>query len=62
MSQDVFQIKMDIIMEQSPGEISNHNDTVTFGVTYNDHAAKLINMWNMAKKKGPVLKILLLST
>ena len=40
----MFQIKMDIIMEQSPGEISDHNDTVTFGVTYNDHAAKLINM------------------
>ena len=34
-------------MEQSPGEISNHNDTVTsvtFGVTYNDHADNLINL------------------
>ena len=33
MSQDVFQMKMDLIMERFPGVISIHNDIVAYGTS-----------------------------
>ena len=54
MSQDVFQMKMDLIMERCPGVISIHNDIV-YGVSDEDHDANLINLLNVAQVEGLVL-------
>ena len=51
MSQDMFQMKMDIIMEKCPGVISIHNDIVIYGTSHQDHDALL----NVAQTKGLVL-------
>ena len=55
MSQDVFQMKMDLIMERCPGVISIHNDIVVYGVSKEDHDANLVNLLNVAKIEGLVL-------
>ena len=55
MSQDVFQMKMNIIMEKCPGVTSIHNDTVIYGTSDQDYDANLINLLNVAQLKGLVL-------
>ena len=55
MSQDVFQMKMDLIMERCPRVISIHNDIVVYGVSEEDHDANLINLLNVAQIEGLVL-------
>ena len=55
MSQDVFQMKMDIIMEKCPGVISIHDDIVIYGTSNQDHDANLINLLNVAQLEGLVL-------
>ena len=55
MSQDVFQLKMDIIMEKCPGVISIHDDIVIYGLNEQDHDANLINLLNVAQIEGLVL-------
>ena len=55
MSQDVFQMKMDLIMEQCPGVISIHDDIVVYGVSEEDHDANLVNLLNVAQIEGLVL-------
>ena len=55
MSQDVFQMKMDLIMERCPGIISIHDDIVVYGVSDEDHDANLINLLNVAQVEGLVL-------
>ena len=55
MSQDVFQMKMDLIMERCPGVISIHDDIVVYSVSDEDHDANLINLLNVAMIKGLVL-------
>ena len=55
MSQDVFQMKMDLIMERCPGVISIHDDIVVYGVSDKDHDANLINLLNVAQVEGLVL-------
>ena len=55
MSQDVFQMKMDLIMEQCPGVISIHDDIVVYGVSEEDHDANLVNLLNIAQIEGLVL-------
>ena len=55
MSQDVFQMKMDLIMERCPGVISIHDDIVVYGVSDEDHDANLINLLNVAQIEGLVL-------
>ena len=55
MSQDVFQMKMDLIMERCPGVISIHDDIVVYGVSNEDHDANLINLLNVAQVEGLVL-------
>ena len=55
MSQDVFQMKMDLIMERCPGVISIHDDIVVYGVSDEDHDANLFNLLNVAQVEGLVL-------
>ena len=55
MSQDVFQLLMDAILEQCPGVIGIHDDMVIFGVDQQDHDANLINLLNVCQKEGLVL-------
>ena len=54
MSQDVFQLWMDAILE-CPGVIGIHDDMVIFGVDQEDHDANLINLLNVCQKEGLVL-------
>ena len=51
MSQDVFQMKMDIIMEKCPGAISIHNDIVIYGTSDQYHDANLINLLNVTARR-----------
>ena len=55
MSQDMFQMKMDLIMEKCPGMISIHDDIVIYGTSDQDHDANLINLLNMAQLEDLVL-------
>ena len=55
MSQDMFQLWMDAILEQCPGVIGIHDDMVIFGVYQEDHDANLINLLNVCQKEGLVL-------
>ena len=55
MSQDVFQMKMDLIMERCPGVISIHDDIVVYGTSDEDHDANLIKLLNVAQVEGLVL-------
>ena len=55
MSQDMFQLPMDAILEQCPGVIGIHDDMVIFGVDQEDHDANLINLLNVCQKEGLVL-------
>ena len=55
MSQDVFQLHMDAILEQCPGVIGIHDDIVIFGTSNEDHDANLINLMNVCQKEGLVL-------
>ena len=55
MSQDVFQLQMDAILEQCPGVIGIHDDMVIFGVDQEDHDTNLINLLNICQKEGLVL-------
>ena len=55
MSQDMFQLRMDAILEQCPGVIGIHDDMVIFGVDLQDYDANLINLLNICQKEGLVL-------
>ena len=55
MSQDVFQLRMDAILEQCPGVMGIHNDMVIFGVDQQDHDTNLINLLNVCQKEGLIL-------
>ena len=48
-------MKMDLIMERSPGVISIHDDIVVYGVSEEDHDANLVNLLNVAQIEGLVL-------
>ena len=52
MSQDVFQIQMDQILEQCPGVIGIHDDVIIYGYTREDHDANLINFLNVCQMEG----------
>ena len=52
MSQDVFQIHMDRILEQCPGVIGIHDDIIIYGYTREDHDANLINFLNVCQMEG----------
>ena len=53
MSQDVFQMKMDLIMEKCPGVISIHDNIVISGTSEEDHDANLINYLNVGMHPCP---------
>ena len=55
MSEDVFQMKMDLTIERCPGVISIHDDIVVYGVSNEDHYANLINLLNVVQVEGLVL-------
>ena len=55
MSQDVFQMKIDLIMEKCLGVTSIHDDIVICGTCKEDHDANLINLLNVAQLEGLVL-------
>ena len=55
MSQDVFQLWMDAILEQCPRVIGIQDDMVIFGVDQQDHDTNLINLLNICQKEGLVL-------
>ena len=55
MSQDMFQLQMDAILEQCPGVIGIHDNMVISGVDQQDHEANLINLLNVCQKEGLVL-------
>ena len=56
MSQNMFQMKMDliiekcpgVIIEKCPGVISIHDDTVSYGTSNQNHDINLINLMNVA--------------
>ena len=52
MSQDVFQIQMDRILEQCPGVIGIHDDMIVYRYTREDHDANLINFLNVCQMEG----------
>ena len=52
MSQDVFQIQMDRILEQCPGVIGIHDDVIIYGYTREDHVSNLINFLNVCQMEG----------
>ena len=55
MSQDMFQLWMDAILEQCRGVIGIHDDMVIFRVDQEDHDVNLINLLNICQKEGLVL-------
>ena len=55
ISQDVFQMKMDFIMEKCPSVISIHDNIVIYGVSDEDRDCNLINLMNVAKEECLVL-------
>ena len=55
MSRDMFQLRMDAILEQCQGVIGIHDDMVIFWVDQQDHDANLINLLNVCQKEGLVL-------
>ena len=54
MSQDVFQQKMDQILEQCPGTIGIVDDVAVFGRTEEEHDQNLHNLMQVAAKSGLV--------
>ena len=55
MSQDVFQMRMDQILEKCPGVIGIHNDVVIHGKTREEHDANLVNFLNVCQEEGLTL-------
>ena len=55
MSQDVFQMTIDLIMEKYPGVLSIHDDIVIYSTSNKDYDSNLINLLNVAQLEGLVL-------
>ena len=52
MSQDMFQIQMDRILEQCPSMIGIHDNVIIYGYTREDHDSNLINFLNVCQMEG----------
>ena len=52
MSQDVFQQKMDQILEICPGTVGIADDVAVFGKTEDEHDANLHNLMRVASESG----------
>ena len=55
MSQDVFQMRMDQILEKCPGVIGIHDDVVIYGKTREEHDSNLVNFLNVCQEEGLTL-------
>ena len=54
VSQDIFQQKMDVILENCPGTVGIADDVAVFGETAEEHDKNLMNLMIEAKKNGLV--------
>jgi len=54
VGQDIFQEKIDQILEECPGTIGIADDIAIFGKTEEEHDRNLITLMNEAKKNGLV--------
>ena len=54
MSQDIFQMWMDNIVELCPRVLAIHDDIFIYGKDDKDHDANIINLFNVAQKEGLV--------
>ncbi len=54
MSQDVYQQRMDMILEECPGTVSIADDVCVHGATETEHDANLHNLMRVARKHGLV--------
>ena len=54
MSQDVYQSRIDQIVEQCPGVIGIADDMIVYGRTEEEHDRNLLNLMEVAKKSGLV--------
>ena len=54
MSQDIFQMWMDVTVAQCPGILAIHDDVFIYGKDDKDHDANLVNLFNIAQKEGLV--------
>jgi len=54
MSQDVFQQRMDMILEQCPGTVGIADDIVVYGIDQATHDCHLTNLMQVARKTGLV--------
>ena len=52
VSQDIFQEKMDMILEQCPGTLSIADDVAVFGKDLEQHDENLHNLMQVARKYG----------
>ena len=57
LSQDVFQERMDCILEKCPGTISIADDVGVFGRTEAEHDEHLHNLMKVARQHGLVVNI-----
>ena len=54
VSQDIFQQKIDQILENCPGTVGIADDIACFGATEAEHDANLLNLMDQARKNGLV--------
>ncbi|GFO37707.1 Pol polyprotein [Plakobranchus ocellatus] len=54
VSQDIFQQKMDQILEECPGTLGISDDICVFGATEEEHDRNLRNLMEVSKKRGLV--------
>ena len=52
MSQDIFQMRMDDIVDQCPGVLAIDDDVFIYGKDNRDHDVNIMNLFNIAQKKG----------
>ena len=57
VSQDIFQEKMDMILEQRPGTIGIANDVAVFGYDMEEHNKNLHNLMHIARKYGLIFNL-----
>ena len=56
MSQDVFQMWMDLISDRLPGIIAIHDDICMYGKDTTEHNNNLLQLMNTAQEQGLVFK------
>ncbi|GFS21366.1 Pol polyprotein [Elysia marginata] len=52
VSQDIFQMKMDQILERCPGTLGVSDDVCVFGRTEEEHDKNLLNLMEVSRAKG----------